>query len=80
LPYYALSREISYPLADQNIVVNLKKPGSGWWSGNAKVDAFNVDIDTKFLHNYQVGSPVLEDEEDDVIVSFAECESKNPKK
>jgi len=24
LPYYALSREISYPLADQNIVVNLK--------------------------------------------------------
>jgi len=48
LPYYALSREISYPLADQNIVVNLKKPGSGWWSGNAKVDAFNVDIDTKF--------------------------------
>lgn len=70
LPYYALSREISYPLADQNIVVNLKKPGSGWWSGNAKVDAFNVGIDTKFLHNYQVGSPVLKDEEDDVIISL----------
>jgi len=41
-----------------------------------KVDAFNVDIDTKFLHNYQVGSPVLEDEEDDVIVSLPNVRAK----
>ncbi|WP_265447235.1 Athe_2463 domain-containing protein [Acetivibrio straminisolvens] len=38
LPYYALSREIRYPLANEDIIFNFNKPSGASWSGNGKVN------------------------------------------
>lgn len=76
LPYYALSRDISYPLADEGIKFSLNKTSGAWWSGEAKVDALNVNVDAKLLHNHQVGSATVDDNGDEVTVSLPKVKAK----
>jgi len=80
LPYYALSREISYPLADSDIVFNLNNINGDWLDGSARIDKLNVNVNAGFLHNYQVGSSRIEDNENTITVSLPSVKAKVERK